>query len=352
MLFQKLSSIFQRWEKVRFLQLMAAVLLLGLLEVAGVASILPFMELMADPAAIQNNAWLKSAYDAAGFTSERNMLIASGILVVSLITCSNLFGIYTVWTQHRFTWDMSHQMSMRLLKTYTTKPYSYFLNINTSELQSYLMGEVVTLNSGFLLPVIELISRCTVALVIFGLLVFVSPLIAISSLGALGGIYLLIYLFRQRYLQRLGEDRIKHNISRYQSLSELLHGIKPIKANSNTDFFYQRYEKASQQFSDIMPRFSIVMMSPKYVLEIFAFGGILLITLILYIQSGNIQQALPMLSLYAVAGYRLLPALQKAFAALSKIRHNRPVLDKLYDDLVYSLQQEVKKTATPPSNQF
>ncbi|MEL7249562.1 MAG: ATP-binding cassette domain-containing protein [Bacteroidota bacterium] len=324
---------------------MAAVLLLGLLEVAGVASILPFMELMADPAAIQNNVWLKDAYELVGFSSERSMLITSGILVVSLITCSNLFGIFTVWAQFRFTWNMSHRMSMRLLKTYMAKPYSYYLNINTSELQTYLMGEVVTLNSGFILPLIDLISRCTVALVIFALLAIVSPVIAFSSLGVLGGAYLLIYLLRQRYLQRLGENRIKHNISRYSTLSELLNGIKAIKANSDSDFFYQRYEAASRQFSDIMPRFSIVMKSPKYILEILAFGGILLITLALYTQSGNIQEVLPTLSLYAVAGYRLLPALQQAFAALSKIRHNYPVLDKLYDDLVATLQEEAAPDA-------
>ncbi len=351
-LFQKISDIFQRREKIRFLQLMAAVLVLGLLEVAGVASILPFMELMADPAAIQNNVWLKNAYDWLGFSSERSMLITSGVLVITLITCSNLFSVFTVWAQYRFTWNMSHRMSMRLLKTYMNKPYNYFLKVNTSELQTYLMGEVGTLNSGFILPMIDLISRSMVALVIFTLLVIINPLIALSSLGVLGGAYLLIYLLRHRYLQRLGEDRIKYNINRYTSLSELLNGIKPIKANSSGDFFFRRYESASQLFSDIMPRFSIVMISPKYVLEILAFGGILFITLALYVQSGNIQEALPLLSLYAVAGYRLLPALQKAFAALTKIRHNRPVLDKLYDDLVYTLQMEAKGPTSIPTLSF
>ncbi|MEO0873667.1 MAG: ABC transporter ATP-binding protein [Bacteroidota bacterium] len=352
MLFQKLSGIFQRREKIRFFRLMAAVLLLGLLEVAGVASVLPFMELMADPAAINDSKWLRWAYNLFGFSSARNMLIASGTLVVLLITCSNLFGIYTIWSQYRFTWNMSHRLSMRLLRTYLAKPYAYFLGINTSELQAYLMGEVVTLTSGLLFPVIEFISRCTVAFVIFALLILVSPLIAFSSLGVLGGIYLIIYLMRQRYLQQLGEDRIKHNIQRYQSLSELLNGIKTIKANSSTGFFFRRYEQASELFSSIMPRFLVVTMSPKYVLEIFAFGGIVLITLALFIQSGNIQQALPLLSLYAVAGYRLLPALQRAFAALSKIRHNLPVLNKLHADLVKSLSYEQAQRTNVPALPF
>jgi ABC-type bacteriocin/lantibiotic exporter with double-glycine peptidase domain len=52
---------------------------------------------------------------------------------------------------------------------------------------------------------------------------------------------------------------------------------------------------------------------------------------------GNLQAALPRLSLYAVAGYRLLPALQRAFTAASRLKHNMPVLEKLHPDLYASL---------------
>lgn len=88
------------------------------------------------------------------------------------------------------------------------------------------------------------------------------------------------------------------------------------------------------------PKFNVIMLTPRYILEIFAFGGILAITLYLFIVSGDLTNALPMLSLYALAGYRLMPALQKGFAAVAKLRHNYPILDKLYDDLVLSLKYE------------
>ncbi|RMF03104.1 MAG: ATP-binding cassette domain-containing protein, partial [Bacteroidetes bacterium] len=345
MFLKKLSHIFLPQEKRSFVKLLLAILVLSLLEVMGVASILPFMELIANPDAIQSNPLLARIYAAGYFSSERQMLIASGVLVILLISTSNLFGIYTLWRQYRFTWGMAHRLGMRLLKSYLAKPYTYYLQVNTSELKTYLIGEVGTLTAGVLLPIIDLIARITVALVIFGLLIYVNPWIAISSLLLLGGIYALIYLFRQRTLQRLGEERIVHNVGRYRSLAELLSGIKLIKANDNQDFFYQRYEQSSRHFSNIMPRFTIIMVAPKYILEIFAFGGILTITLALYVQEGNLQDALPVLSLYALAGYRLLPALQQGFAALSKLRHNLPVLDKLHEDLHQALTFESSNSA-------
>ena len=78
----------------------------------------------------------------------------------------------------------------------------------------------------------------------------------------------------------------------------------------------------------------MVYTTPRYILEILAFGGILAVTMYLYVINGNITDSLPRLSLFALAGYRLLPALQHAFSAAAKIKHNIPVLHKLHKDLV------------------
>ncbi len=338
MFIKRLGHIFTSKEKIRFGWLIVAILLMGVLEVIGIASILPFMQLIAEPDAIANNIWLNRIYHFFEFESERSMIIAIGLGVIVILAISNLFAVFTNWLQYCFSWDMSHQFGIRLLKTYIHKPYSFYLNQNTSALRAYLTAEVVVLSSGVLLPIIEVISRGMVSIVIFALLLVVNPTIAITTLLILGGTYAIIYLVRQRYIERLGEDRILHNKARYQYINELLDGIKTIKAYEAQDLFYQRFQKASKDFTSIMPKYQLVRFSPKYILEIFAFGGILAITLYLFIRDGNIQQTLPILSLYAVAGYRLLPALQKAFGSMTKLSHNLPVLDKLYDDLRYALQ--------------
>jgi len=58
-----------------------------------------------------------------------------------------------------------------------------------------------------------------------------------------------------------------------------------------------------------------------------------IITIYLYLSAGNFRSIAPTLSLYAVAGYRLLPALQKAFAAIGSFRHHSPLTDKLYESI-------------------
>ncbi len=313
---------------------------MGILEVIGVASILPFMQLVAEPDAINQNQWLNWAYVQFQFESPRQMLIVSGVSVIVLIATANLFSVFTIWVQYKYSWTIAHQMGLRLLNNYLQKPYSYYLGVNTSELRTYLISEVSTLISGIVVPIIEFCSRLVVSSVIFALLLLVDPTIALSALLVLGSFYFFVYIFRQKQLKALGDQRLLSNTSRYKILEELLTGIKTIKAYEAQDYFYRRYEKSSKLFTDVVPRFNLVKVAPRYFLEIFAFGGILAITLYLFVRTDNVQSALPILSLYAVAGYRLMPALQKAFGALATFRHNWPVLNRLYDDLVTSLQYE------------
>jgi len=330
--------------------LFCAILILGFLEVLGIASVLPFMELLSKPDAILESSWLQRTYTFFDFQSSRNFIIACGTFVISTIALSNLLGIATTYFQLKISWNISHRMSTHLLQTYAQKPYSYFLNQNTAELRTYLIAEVAALTSGVLIPMIEFLSRTLISTIIFGLLLYVSPQVTLTMVVFLGGSYLAIYVSRQKFLKRLGGERIQANADRFRYLEEMLTGIKTVKIYGVKDFFYQRFEKKSRRFNDIQPKVQMVYATPKYILEIVAFGGILAFTMYLFISTGDLSKALPRLSLYALAGYRLLPSLQRAFAAAAKVKHNLPSLNKLYDDLVEAAEQP--EIASAPKNKM
>lgn len=306
----------------------------ALLEVIGVASILPFMQLAAAPDAIQENEWLSWLYELSGFETNREMLIASGVVVLLLLMIANAFAIFTVWLQQRFAWNTVHNVSIRLLKNYLSQPYAFFLKYNTSDLRTKIMTEAGQLSLGILIPLSDLIARSLVAIVIFVLLLLVNPQIAMTAVLVLGGAYGLIYFGRRKLMAQLGQDRIDANMKRFRSLNEVMTGIKTVSIYGALGYFFQRYEKSSKLFSTIMPRVQLVMISPRYIIEVFAIGGILAATLFLLIQRESLVEALPILTLYALAGYRLLPALQQAFAAAIKLKHTMPILDSISEDLL------------------
>jgi ABC-type multidrug transport system fused ATPase/permease subunit len=56
----------------------------------------------------------------------------------------------------------------------------------------------------------------------------------------------------------------------------------------------------------------------------------------------QVEDFLPLITVYAFGGYRLLPALQKVFSAITKIRYNLPIVEILHHDY-YSLPETGEK---------
>ena len=310
---------------------------MALLEVVGIASILPFMQLVAEPDAITQNEWLNWVYVGMGFETPREMLISTGVMVLLLLLIANGFAAFTRWLQQKTAWDTAHRISCRLVKFYLHQPYKYFLKHNTSDLLSNAVMEVGELITGVFLPLIELISRLLVTAVIFGLLLWTDYSITLMVILVLGSTYALIYLARRHFLARLGKDRIEANMRRFRTINELLTGQKTFRVYNVQDFFFRRYEQESKAYSNIKPRVFLVSASARYIIEVIAFGGILAITLYLIITVQNLAEILPLLSLFAFAGYRLLPSLQGAFSALTTLRHSYPVVEKLHGNLQKAL---------------
>jgi len=58
------------------------------------------------------------------------------------------------------------------------------------------------------------------------------------------------------------------------------------------------------------------------------------VVLYLIAQSGSFASAMPIIALYAFAGYRLMPALQQIYGAVTQLRFAGPALDALHADLM------------------
>jgi ATP-binding cassette subfamily C protein len=329
-----------------------AIVFTAFLEVIGIASVLPFIHLVSNPEAIQQNDWLLKISNFFNFKSYTDLLILTGFGMLVFLTLANAFTVFTTWLQHRIVWDTGHSLSTRLLQSYLVRPYSFFLNKNTSELQSKIVMEVGQLCSSVILPLNEIISRVAVVFVIFILLLVVDVKTSFIIIGSLSGAYLIAYLLRKGVLQSLGEKRIQVNLARFRSLSDALQGIKTSRIYNASDYFYNRYNKASLDYSIIHPRVQLISILPKSIIEIIAFGGVIAAIIFMLLQGKNVNESLPTITLYALAGYRLLPSLQRIFASATKLKHSFPVLHEVYDDLHYNNRYQNKENTSKPIKPF
>ena len=129
-------------------------------------------------------------------------------------------------------------------------------------------------------------------------------------------------------------------------------GIKDIKLHSSEGEFLKRFAVPSKKLQHYHAQKTIISFLPRYLFEVIAFGGIvgIIISLLSTNTLNNANTILPIISLYVMAGYRLMPALQQIYSGLSDIKFNHPAFEALVLDFSSSTNEKVEqiKHATIP----
>ncbi|PSQ55589.1 MAG: ABC transporter ATP-binding protein, partial [Bacteroidetes bacterium QH_10_64_37] len=317
------------------------------LEVVSVGSILPFLQVAADPASVHENAYLSWTFETFGFADTNSFLIALGLTAFAALVLSNIFIVLTTWALYRYVWGRNHSLSRRLLRSYLHRPYEYFLTRNSAELGKNVLEEVKEVTATMLYPALRGGAKAVVALFIIGFLFVVDPVVAGILAVVLGGAYAAVHFTVRAWLDRAGAERVTANTARYKLVDEAFGGIKQVKLRGSEESLLGQFDPPSKRYARLQSHARIIRKTPRYVLEAVAFGGIILIAVYLIVVQDTIRQVIPMLGLYAFAGHRLMPALQKAFSGIASARFNSAALEALHRDL----QQRPEEKAEASSDE-
>jgi ATP-binding cassette, subfamily B, bacterial PglK len=329
----KLNDLLEKKEKFKLLTVLFVDLLVGLLQAIGILSVLPFLNMVMEPKLVESNEQLMYFYNLFNFTTVNRFMFTVGILVLLLLIIGNLVSVLSVKLKTSFVWDLNNRMSVSLLGKYLSLPYGYFLNQNSMDLGKNILSEVNELTGKFLLAVLDIVEGIIMASVIFIMLIVVNPLMTIGTIIILGTIYILIYLIFSKKLKRAGRQRIEENRYRYKTVGEAIGGIKFTKVLGKEDYFLDDYAQHSKKFSDLQSWYQVLGKTPKFIMEIVAFGGVLGLVLYFIYSDQMTNDVIPLIGLFAFAGYRLMPALQSVYNSFTKFRFNRPVLNKIHYDM-------------------
>ncbi|MDD2296718.1 MAG: ABC transporter ATP-binding protein, partial [Sphaerochaetaceae bacterium] len=244
---------------------------------------------------------------------------------------------------------LNHELSTRLLTVYISKPYAYFLNKNTSTLGKNLLAEVYQLTNNMLIPIFELVVNTMVILTLVIVLFMTDFVTTCVALAILGGSYAVINFRVKKRVKRGGLERLEANRGRYKITGEALSGIKTTKVFGRENYFIKQFSAYSKKFTQVETSVRTISEIPRYLLEALAFGGIILLVVFLTITRGGASDVIPLVSLFAFAGYRLLPAMQKVFQAATSIYFNQAILDTLHQDLTEDVTKRDLEIGEPIS---
>ncbi len=316
-----------------FVFIFFGILLSGILEVAGIASIAPFMAIVSSPELASENETLAFLFNITNAESHKEFVIILGFGVIAVLLVSNSYQAFMMWVVTNFSRFQTHRLSVRLLRQYLFKPYSFFLNRNTSEMGKNVVSEVSRGVGGVLLPLLNLVSKSIISVSILILVVLIDPYTAIMAILIFGGIYTALYLSVKKLLHKIGIQTTDSATARFKIAQESMSGIKEIKLRGSENIFIDLFDIQSNLYAKNYAIRALIASIPRYFIEVIAFGGIIAIIISMLIAGKTESEVITLTSVYAMAGYRLLPAIQGIYGDLTNLKFNLPIFSVLANDL-------------------
>jgi ABC-type multidrug transport system fused ATPase/permease subunit len=332
--YRKLLDLMSPRERRRFWAILGVIMFSGLAEMLSVASILPFIAVLANPEMLEGTGRVAEVYRALDFASRESFLIFLGSAVFAIVVFGLLFSTFTHYLIYRFAGMRAYSIGRRLLRGYLLQPYTWFLNRHSATLGASVLSEVNHVVNQAMQPAMMLLPHAVVAMFLIALLVAVQPVAALIAASLIVGSYVAIYLGVRRYLGNLGHDKHTTNKRKFRIANEALGGIKDVKLMGLEASYLGQFDKVARRLAVVLAQSKIVGELPRNLLKAVALGGILFFILFLLVTGNSaLGDILPILALYAFAGIRLFPALQQVYVAMTTMRFARPVLDRLHQDM-------------------
>jgi ABC-type multidrug transport system fused ATPase/permease subunit len=334
--FKKLFFLLSIDERKQAGLLLVLIIIMALFDTIGVASIMPFMAVLTNPEIVETNFFLKLLFEKSYIFGVKNIddfLFYLGGLIFILLIISLTFKTFTTYKQVHFAQMRQYTIGRRLIEGYLNQPYSWFLSRHSADIEKTILSEVSTVIGNGINPFIELIAKGIITIALITLLILANPKLSLIVGFSLAFLYGIIFYFIRRYLTLIGSKSLLNNQLRFTAVSEAIGAAKEIKVGGLEQKYIQNYSTSAKIYAKTLTASNIIAILPRFILEAIAFGGIILMLLYIISQTGSLNNALPIISLYVFAGYRLMPSLQVIYSSITKLTFVGPSLNRLYDDL-------------------
>ena len=306
------------------------------------------MALVGNMDLLQQETVISNIYRASGIASEIEFVILLGIGVLVALFFSSMISMFTIWRLSMFGHKFGIDLADRLYSHYLSQEWLFHVTGSSSQLIKNVATEAQRVTNGIVIPLMRMNARIVFAIFMSLTIVIYDPKVAIIGIVVFTAAYLVLFKLVRLRLHRNGEAVSEVNAKRFRLMNEGFGGIKDVLLLGRHKSFINQFNKYGSLFAYSQGNTTALTEVPRYFIELIAFGSMISLVLYLVISNdGNLGVILPIISVYALAAFKLLPALQLTYVALGHIRSNVAAFESIQEDLSNSTDNYHKNIDQP-----
>ena len=332
--------------RLKLFAVLGLILFNGLLQLVGVTSIFPFFALAADPDRIRHSSfgsWFLRFFPPM---DSNHLLVVAGCSAIAMLIIASVGSMLSEVMRIRYAYGFCHWLRERIFQSYAKQPYAFYLHRKSADLYQRLW-DIQTFIGSVFLPIGEVLTRILLVALLMGTVFLVQPWVALGAIVVLGGFYLIVFLWLRPRTRAVSNGLQFNHVGFGKNSYQFLHGIKTVLVHGRSRHFIDQALEHSAQIGNLQSKIPIYSNGPRYMIEPIVFGGLVAIVIVLALQGRPFSDILPNLSVMALAGYRLMPALQLLYSQLVLVAANNYTLTQLEEEIFEIENENVSFQETP-----
>lgn len=334
---KKIFEILSKSERIKLFSTSIGIFIGAMGDLAGISLIMPLVSIAINKNEATNYLVLSIVQRLMPRSDFYSQFSVVCIFVALVFVLKDVYMIFLSKIEMDFVYQGQKNIAVRLVNNFFHAPYKFHLKYSPTQLQRKINGDVVLFYNA-VLSLMQVISECLSCLLLVGYLLY-------SDFFITSSILLIIFLFcvffvkfyRKRTL-RYGEVHRSSDAIKNKVLLETLNGMKEVHVFDKEDYFSSEHEKVYEIHTNNLKKFQLANVVPKYTMEAVGVCSILLVIAGRSFFTNNITDMIPILSVFVVAAFRMMPAINRILAGVNTITF----ASESISDLEKSLRENTK----------
>lgn len=330
---KKLFFLFDKRQKINLVILAIMILIGTAVECIGVTAIMPLVSIVTNPSVISTDKKFIILGEIFNISTEEQYIFAMSILLIIIYLVKNIYLIVEYDFQYRFVYNNQARLSARVFKAYINEDYLFHVNKNVAELQRNTVSDIARYYY-VVLSFVQLITESTVCVALIIYLSVCDWTVTIIMAGIIIFFYFGFIAFTKNYSIKLGQTDRKESMLQSKCLLQSFGGIKDVKVTNTEDYFVNSFRATSERLASLARKSAMLAIIPRPIMEALCICGLLLVIAIRVFLGMDISNMIPVLSVFAVAAFRMLPAFNRISGYIHTILTGKSAVDDLYRDVL------------------
>ena len=304
----------------------------SILEMFGVTAILPLISLAVNPNKIYENDFLYGISKYVRFSDSYSYFVFLSIMLIFIYFVKNMYVIWMNNNIYRFAYKNQKELACRLLTSYLRQPYSFFVNHNSADFIRNLNEDTIYFFETVIAS-LQFAAEIMVCAMLGITLLVMDTTLTLGMIIILLLFFLIVFRKLKRNLEKKGTRCRGYRAEMNKWILQATGGIKETKILEKEQFFIEKYEGLYNYFAEDYRRYKMYAFLPRPLMESVSVCALLLIVVIKIINGADMTVFVPILSVFAVAVFRMLPSFNRLATYVSQIMFNKASVEAIYNDL-------------------